>query len=58
MSPSAIEYLRHILDETGYLIERAQGLTWEQFVRDVRLKRAFVRSLEWNGERWLVCVTD
>jgi predicted phosphoadenosine phosphosulfate sulfurtransferase len=25
MSLSAIEYLRHILDETGYLIERAQG---------------------------------
>jgi uncharacterized protein with HEPN domain len=46
MSPSAIEYLRHILDETGYLIERAQGLTWEQFVRDATLKRAFVRSLE------------
>jgi Uncharacterized conserved protein, COG2361 len=50
MSLSAIEYLRHILDETGYLMERVQGLTWEQFMRDATLKRAFVRSLEIIGE--------
>jgi len=50
MSLSAIEYLRHILDETGYLMDRAQGLTGEQFMRDATLKRAFVRSLEIIGE--------
>jgi len=50
MSLSAVEYLRHILDETGYLIDRSQGLTWEQFMRDATLKRAFVRSLETVGK--------
>ncbi len=29
MSRSAVEYVRHILDETGYLMDRAQGLTWD-----------------------------
>jgi len=50
MSLSAIEYLRHILDETEFLIDRAQGLTRDQFMRDATLKRAFVRSLEVIGE--------
>lgn len=50
MPLSALEYLRHILDETGYLMERAQGLTHEQFMRDATLKRAFVRSIEIIGE--------
>ena len=50
MSRSALEYLRHILDETMYLIDQAQGLTWDQFVRDATLKRAFVRSIEIIGE--------
>ena len=50
MSLSAVEYLRHILDETGYLMDRARGLTWDQFMRDATLKRAFVRSLEIIGE--------
>ncbi len=47
---SALEYLRHILDETGYLISQAQGLTHDQFVRDATLKRAFGRSIEIIGE--------
>jgi len=50
MPLSALEYLRHIVDETGYLMERAQGLTHEQFMRDATLKRAFVRSIEIIGE--------
>jgi len=50
MSLSAIEYLRHILDETEFLTDRAQGLTRDQFMRDATLKRAFVRSLEVIGE--------
>ena len=32
MSRSAIEYLRHILDEAEYLMNRAQGLTYEEFL--------------------------
>lgn len=50
MSVSALEYLRHILDETQYLMSQAKGLTKDQFMRDQTLKRAFVRSLEIIGE--------
>jgi hypothetical protein len=32
MSASPLEYLRHILDETKYKIEKAEGLSGEQFV--------------------------
>jgi len=50
MSPSPLDYLRHVLDETEYLMSRSKGLTKEEFVRDETLKRAFVRSLEIIGE--------
>lgn len=50
MSHSAIEYLRHILDEAEYLIEYSRGLSREQFMKDPTLQRAFVRSLEVIGE--------
>lgn len=50
MSRSALEYLHHILDETSYLIGQTQGLSREQFMRDITLKRAFVRSIEIIGE--------
>ncbi|MBI4754526.1 MAG: DUF86 domain-containing protein [Betaproteobacteria bacterium] len=45
-----LNYLRHMLDETGYLEERAAGLEREAFLADPTLKRAFVRSLEIIGE--------
>lgn len=50
MSLSVLEYLRHILDEAEYLMNQAQGLTKDEFMRDATLKRAFVRSLEIIGE--------
>jgi len=50
MSLSPLEYLRHILDETEYLIDKRQGLSKEQFLQDATLKRAFVRSIEIIGE--------
>ena len=50
MSRSALDYLRHILDEADYLIGSAEGLSKDDFVRDETLKRAFVRSLEIIGE--------
>lgn len=50
MPLSPLEYLRHILDETEYLIEQKQSLKKEQFLRNATLKRAFVRSLEVIGE--------
>jgi uncharacterized protein with HEPN domain len=50
MSLSPLEYLRHILDETEYLISEKQNTNKEQFERDETLKRAFVRSIEIIGE--------
>jgi len=50
MSLSALEYLRHILDETVYLSRQTPGLSKEQFLVDETLKRAFVRSIEIIGE--------
>lgn len=50
MSRSPLDYLRHMLDETVYLMDQMQGLTQEQFKRDATLQRAFVRSIEIIGE--------
>ena len=50
MSNSGTEYLHHILDEARYLIDRARGLSREDFMGDETLKRAVVRSLEVIGE--------
>ncbi|TEU10617.1 MAG: DUF86 domain-containing protein [Anaerolineales bacterium] len=50
MSLSSLEYLQHILDETAYLVDRAKGLSRNEFMQDETLKRAFVRSLEIIGE--------
>lgn len=50
MSFEPRDYLRHILAEADYLLGRAGGLTFESFVSDETLRRAFVRSLEIIGE--------
>jgi uncharacterized protein with HEPN domain len=50
MSPSAREYLRHILDETTYIITNSTGLEKAVFLQDETLKRAYVRSIEIIGE--------
>jgi uncharacterized protein with HEPN domain len=50
MPLSQLEYLRHILDETEYLLSESQGLAREQFLQDETLKRAFARSIEIIGE--------
>jgi uncharacterized protein with HEPN domain len=50
MSPSPLEFVRHILDEAAYLTSQAHHLTKEELVRNETLKRAFVRSLEVIGE--------
>jgi uncharacterized protein with HEPN domain len=47
---SPLEYLRHILDETEYLINARQDVSKEQFLQNATLKRAFVRSIEIIGE--------
>ena len=50
MPLSPLEYLRHILDETEYLVSVKEGLSREKFQRDATLLRAFVRSIEIIGE--------
>ena len=49
MSFEPRDYLRHILVEVDYLIERSNGLSFATFVADETLRRAFVRSLEIRG---------
>ena len=46
----AREYLKHILDETEYLMESSRGIGKEQLLEDPTLRRAFVRSIEIIGE--------
>jgi uncharacterized protein with HEPN domain len=50
MSFEPRDYLRHILVEADYLTSRSQGLSYEAFLADETLGRAFVRSLEIIGE--------
>ncbi len=50
MPLSRLEHLRHILDETEYLIAERHGLDKDRFLQDATLKRAFVRSIEIVGE--------
>jgi len=50
MSLFPLEYLRHILDETEFLMDRSARLTKGEFLQDGTLKRAFVRSIEIIGE--------
>jgi uncharacterized protein with HEPN domain len=49
MSPSTYEYLQHILDETAYIIDSADGLNKAVFMQDETLKRAYVQSIEVIG---------
>lgn len=50
MPLSTLEYLRPILDESNYILDRAQSLTKDEFKKDSTVKRAFVRSIEVIGE--------
>ena len=50
MSFEPRDYLRHILAEVEYLLDQSRTLTYERFVADQTLRRAFVRSLEIIGE--------
>ena len=50
MSRNSRYFLRHILDETEYLILTSQNLSKESFLKDETLRRAFSRSLEIIGE--------
>ncbi len=40
------DYLEDILEECNYLLERSKNFTYEAFIENEDLKRAFIRSLE------------
>lgn len=44
------EFLKHIQDESFYIISVTRGLNFDAFLEDETLKRAIVRSLEVIGE--------
>jgi uncharacterized protein with HEPN domain len=50
MSKSEIEYLRHIKDETAFVIEYTKAITEDEFHSNLLLKKAMVRCLEVIGE--------
>jgi uncharacterized protein with HEPN domain len=51
MSKEPVEYLKHIRDESLYLLSLTEkGLIKDDFLNDDTLKRAVVRSLEIIGE--------
>ena len=50
MSPSQVEYLQHMLDETDFLLNSSKDVSFTKFLSDETLKRAYVRSLEIIGE--------
>jgi len=50
MSFEPRDFLRHILAEADYLLSTSEALTFDTFVADETLQRAFVRSLGIIGE--------
>lgn len=50
MSPSLIEFLEHIGKELDFLVTHSANVTFEQFVNDDLINRAYLRSLEIIGE--------
>jgi uncharacterized protein with HEPN domain len=50
MSRSILEYLEHIEKEASYLCEETKSLSYDDYINDPTLTRAFLRSLEIIGE--------
>lgn len=50
MSPSQLDFLKHIKSECDYLLELQQGREREELLGDPTYSRAIVRSLEVIGE--------
>ena len=50
MKRNVLDYLEDILNECMYLVERSRMITYQEFLYNEDLKRAFVRSLEVIGE--------
>ena len=49
-SNNYIDKINHIKDEIEYLSLKSEQLTYDKFIKDETLKRAFVRSIEIIGE--------
>lgn len=50
MSPSMIEYLEHIQKELDFLVKHSSNTSYQQFLSDDLINRAYLRSLEIIGE--------
>lgn len=50
MPKIAKEYLKHVLDEINFILDKSNNLNEEKFSKNEILKRAFCRSLEIIGE--------
>ena len=50
MSPSLIEFLEHIQKELTFLVTHSATITFQQFIEDDLINRAYLRSLEIVGE--------
>jgi uncharacterized protein with HEPN domain len=50
MLKSEIEFLRHILEETAFIIEFTESITEEEFTENRLLKKGIVRCFEIIGE--------
>ncbi len=50
MSPSLLEFLKHMLDECEFIIQTTKNKTQDEIVNDSVLSRAVIRSLEVIGE--------
>ncbi len=46
MLKSEIEYLRHIKEETSFIIEHTNSITEDDFSNNIILRKAIIRSLE------------
>jgi uncharacterized protein with HEPN domain len=50
MSRSPLEYLKHILDETTFILKYTSKISKDAFIQDEVLSKAVVRSIEIIGE--------
>ncbi len=50
MSKLLLEYLKHIVEETTFILTKTNEISEDNFYNDPTLKRAIVRSLEIIGE--------
>jgi uncharacterized protein with HEPN domain len=50
MHPSQIDFLKHIQEELGFILEHSTDLSYDEFVNHPLLPKAVIRSFEIIGE--------